>query len=91
MRVTRAVSNFGKRRVAVEVDDDNDAVSRFVIFSQMDDETEVEGTIRADGCLNWRSVGVNGHLCGPDEVDGLADALRGVWSLARLVMPEAEF
>lgn len=67
--------------VVAELPDDGGSVE-FIVTHE--GETEVEGHVRWDGCVNWQTPdGTMAHSCVPADVASLAAALMMVWPLAR--------
>ena len=55
---------------------------------QPDGDPWASGCTKWDGCVNFS---VLGHVCGEEDMDELACALRRVHELCRRVMPEADY
>lgn len=67
----------------------HDLLMDFQIYGLDDDEVEIEGSVKWDGCINWStSESCAYHFCEPLCVDRLARAFDRVWKLAAANIPK---
>lgn len=55
-----------------------------------DGEVEIDGSVKWDGCMNWRtSEACMYHFCNPQHAVDLAHRFSKVWELGLSIMPKA--
>ena len=71
----------------------------FMIYSQwsirddgepsFDEDWDIEGGVKWDGCSNWRTPGhgYSVHCCGRDQFEKLAEAMRRCWDWTAEILP----